>query len=229
VNFSRFKNWKKGEKGDSKAGMTQLPPAGTAQGGEAALDRPAPEPLPAFARGELLKLARETLVRVTSSRDLPGAEALPPGLGRPQACFVTLTQAGQLRGCVGHIHPRAPLYQAVMENARSAATRDPRFAPVQPMEVPGLRIEISVLSEVKRLTFDSAENLLDQLQPHVDGVVFQWGAHTATFLPQVWEQIPDKIAFLNRLAQKAGCHASAWRDPGSVISVYQVEAFHEPE
>jgi len=124
---------------------------------------------------------------------------------------VTLTENGELRGCIGHILPQESLYQAVEDNARNAATRDPRFPPVQPGEAGKIKIEISVLTEPQPLRFSSPEDLLNKLKPDEDGVVLQIGSRGATFLPQVWEQIPDKVEFLNHLSEKAGCAPNDWR------------------
>jgi AmmeMemoRadiSam system protein A len=116
-----------------------------------------------------------------------------------------------------------------MENARSAALRDFRFSPVTPDEAGTLHIEISVLTEPASLKFDSPDDLLKKLQPHKDGVVLTISGRGATFLPQVWEQIPDKAEFLNHLSQKAGCAPTAWRGSDVSVSIYHVEAFEEPK
>jgi AmmeMemoRadiSam system protein A len=168
---------------------------------------------------------------VVTAGKLPEADpgAWPEKFRQPKGCFVTLTKGGKLRGCIGHIVPVEPLYKAVMQNAESAARRDYRFNPVQPNELDQLSIEVSVLTEPQPLAFSSPEDLLARLQPHQDGVVLQVGGHQATFLPQVWEQIPDKVGFLNALAQKAGAPPSAWREPGATVSIYHVEAFKESE
>ena len=178
----------------------------------------------------LLKLARQSLERVLST----GGEApdldlavLTPRLREKRACFVTLMNAGILRGCVGHIHAVEPLCQAVAHNAREAALRDPRFSPVKPDELPGLRIEISVLSELQPLAFSSPEDLLNKLTPKQDGVLLKIGYRIATFLPQVWAHVPKKDEFLNQLAEKAGCPASAWRGPETSVSIYTAESFEE--
>jgi AmmeMemoRadiSam system protein A len=107
--------------------------------------------------------------------------------------------------------------------------RDPRFPPVRPDEVKGIHIEISVLTEPQPLSFSSPEDLLNKLQPGQDGVVLQIGPNRATFLPQVWEQLPDKVQFLNDLAQKAGCAPGDWRGKNVSVSIYHAEAFGEPE
>jgi len=140
-----------------------------------------------------------------------------------------LTENGALRGCIGYIEPRVALYQAVLDNARNAATRDPRFRPVRPEEVNKIKIEISVLTVPQPLPFKSPDDLLNKLQPGEDGVVLRIGPAEATFLPQVWEQLPDKVQFLNQLAQKAGCAPDDWRGRNVSVSIYHAEAFHEPE
>jgi AmmeMemoRadiSam system protein A len=142
---------------------------------------------------------------------------------------VTLTENGELRGCIGHIVPQEALYQAVVDNARNAATRDPRFEPVRPEEVKRIKIEISVLTEPQPLGFSSPEELLNKLEPGEDGVVLRIGSRGATYLPQVWEQLPDKVQFLNHLAEKAGCAPDDWRGRNVSVSIYHVEAFAEPE
>ncbi len=181
----------------------------------------------------LLDLARRTLTCVATNPDLSGFEAnargMPPQLSETKACFVTLTENGELRGCIGHISPQEPLYQAVVDNARNAAIHDPRFLPVQPGEAAKIKIEISVLTEPKPLPFTSPEDLLAKLQPGKDGVVLKLGGGSATFLPQVWEQLPDKVEFLNRLSEKAGCAPGDWRKPGTSVLIYHVEAFKESE
>jgi AmmeMemoRadiSam system protein A len=100
---------------------------------------------------------------------------------------------------------------------------------VTPREVSQLEIEISVLTEPQPLFFSSPEDLLRRLRPGVDGVVLQLGGRGATYLPQVWEQIPDREDFLNNLAEKAGCAPSAWREPGTSVLIYHVESFKESD
>jgi MEMO1 family protein len=192
---------------------------------------PTPGRIAAPERKFLLELARRALVQAATNSESPGPEVnlagLDPILGQPGACFVTLTENGSLRGCIGHIQPQEPLCQAVLHNARNAATRDPRFPPVQPEEVGRMHIEISVLTEPEPLTFGAPEELLAKLRAGEDGVLLKIGARGATFLPQVWAQIPDKTEFLDQLSRKAGCEPSAWRGPDVSISIYHVEAFEE--
>jgi AmmeMemoRadiSam system protein A len=177
----------------------------------------------------LLELARKTVKQVASRGALPDVDSskLSSRLKEPKGCFVTLTKRGALRGCIGHIFPKEPLYKAVIENAQSAAINDYRFPPVTADEVDKLALEVSVLTEPKPLSFTSPEDLLAKLQPHKDGVVLQIGMQRATYLPQVWEQISDKVSFLNSLSQKAGCPANAWRSPGVSVLIYHAQAFHE--
>lgn len=183
----------------------------------------------AAERTRLLDLARQTLREVTAGGRLPTVDParLEPRLLEPRGCFVTLTRHGALRGCIGNLEPQGPLYRAVLDNARSAAIRDPRFPPVKTDEVDSLEIEISILTKPEPLAFDSPEDLLAKLAPHRDGVVLQLGSRTATFLPQVWEQIADKTRFLEALSQKAGADRDAWRRPDTRVLTYRVEAFHE--
>jgi AmmeMemoRadiSam system protein A len=187
------------------------------------------ENLAAAERKFLLELARETLTRVTAEDNLPevAAEDLPPKLREKKACFVTLTKGGALRGCIGHLTALEPLYEAVAENARNAAMRDPRFPPVEPGELDQIKIEISVLTEPQPLAFSSPDDLLSKLHPNEDGVLLHIGSRTATFLPQVWAQVPDKVEFLTHLSQKAGCERSAWRGKDVSVSIYHVECFEE--
>lgn len=188
-------------------------------------------PLSADERRLLLALARETLRRCTAGEPPPEVDPchLPARLTEPAACFVTLTRAGELRGCIGTLEPRWPLWRAVMENTVAAALRDRRFAPVGPAEIANLRIEISRLSPLRELTFSRPSELLERLAPGRDGVVLELAGRRATFLPQVWEKLPAKTLFLEQLARKAGLPPDAWRHPEARVWVYTVEHFAEPD
>jgi hypothetical protein len=177
----------------------------------------------------MLELARRTLTEVVNGRKAPALaeKDVPENLRADKGCFVTLTINGQLRGCIGHIIAMEALYKAVMDNAQHAALQDYRFNPVRPEEVAKIHIEISVLTKPEPLKFDSSDDLLKKLQPHKDGVVLKIGNRSSTFLPQVWEQLPDKVEFLNHLAAKSGNAQAAWREPGTQVSIYHVEAFEE--
>jgi hypothetical protein len=195
------------------------------------VQQPKEQKLTALEHRTLLELARKTITEVVTKGRLPEIDpaAMSGGLSEKKACFVTLTKHGSLRGCIGQIMPREPLYQAVMESARSAAVEDPRFMPVQSDELDKIEIEISVLTVPKPLPFSSWQDLLGKLRPNTDGVILQIGSRSATYLPQVWEQIPDKEAFMNSLAQKAGCDRDAWKTGPTTVLTYQVEAFKESE
>ena len=180
-------------------------------------------------RGVLLQLARESIESVARGQDPPrvDTDAVPEALQRPGASFVTLNKGANLRGCVGSLEARRSLVLDVQENGLGAAFRDPRFAPVRPEEVPDLHIEISVLSEPRRLAYSSTQELLGSIRPGVDGVVVERDWHRATFLPQVWEKLPEKDLFLERLCLKAGLLADAYRRGDLDVFTYQVEKFTE--
>jgi MEMO1 family protein len=190
---------------------------------------PGRESLGTSDRKLMLELARRTVASVATNGPLPSLQApdVSSSLTETKGCFVTLTEGGALRGCIGHIVPQEPLYLAVRDNAQSAALRDPRFNPVRPDEVSKIHIEISVLTRPEPLPFKSPEDLLNKLRPYEDGVVIQIGSRGATFLPQVWAQIPDKVEFLNHLSEKAGCAPSDWRGKDTSVSIYHVESFEE--
>ncbi len=177
-------------------------------------------------RQTLLRVAREVVRAHLEARSprLPVSDS--PALRVPRACFVTLHREGALRGCVGTLTPRGTLWDAVAQNARAAAFEDPRFEPVTAEEEPALHIEISVLTEPEALAFASPEALLAALKPGIDGVLLRAGRHQATFLPQVWEQLPDPQTFLEHLSRKAG-RPGIWRTTGTEILTYRVEAFEE--
>lgn len=126
------------------------------------------------------------------------------------ACFVTLTQRGELRGCIGTLEAHRPLLQDVRANAVAAAFRDPRFAPLSARELGQTEVEVSLLSPMQALAFASQADALAQLRPGVDGVVFEYGARRSTFLPQVWEQLPDVDDFMAYLKRKAGLPTDFW-------------------
>lgn len=142
------------------------------------------------------------------------------------ATFVTLQMRGELRGCVGSLLAHKTLREDVETNARAAAFHDPRFAPLSRREYPGIEIEVSLLSPMEKISFESQKHLLTLLRPGVDGVVLEYGWQRGTFLPQVWEQLPDPKTFLAHLKQKAGLPADFWGG-GIQISRYTVEKWRE--
>ncbi len=182
-------------------------------------------------RRYLLRLARETIGRALEGKSPPPVDlnAVSEDLRRPGASFVTLTIDGQLRGCIGSIEPRRPLVLDVQENALAAAFRDPRFWPLTPEEFDRVRIEVSVLTPPQPLPYRDGADLIAKLRPGVDGVIIERGWQRATFLPQVWEKLPDPREFLAHLCLKAGLPPDDYRRPGLKVFTYQVEKFEEGE
>lgn len=180
-------------------------------------------------RQRLIALARDAITRSVQRRELAPLDlnALSENVRRNGASFVTLTKHGELRGCIGSLEARRPLVEDVRENAISAAFHDPRFSPVRPGELDDLRVEISVLSAPQPLSYDGPDDLIAKLRPGVDGVVIESGWNRATFLPQVWEKIPDPHQFMEHLCRKAYLPADAYQRPGLDVYTYQVEKFQE--
>jgi AmmeMemoRadiSam system protein A len=170
----------------------------------------------------LLAIARESIVRGDEAAVLVanGHEWLRPH----GACFVTLRLDGELRGCIGSIDARRPLGEDVARNARAAAYRDPRFPPVAPAELAHLQLEVSVLSPRQAFAVACESEALARLRPGVDGIALEYGAASATFLPQVWESLPEPEAFLDALRRKAGLPARFWH-PDLRLTRYTVEKF----
>jgi len=128
------------------------------------------------------------------------------------ATFVTLKQAGGLRGCVGSLHPLRALRDDVRANAVAAAFRDPRFPPLEATEFPTTSLEVSLLSAEERIAVACERELLAQLRPGVDGVILEYGRHRATLLPQVWQNVTDRRDFLAALKLKAGLPEDFWSE-----------------
>lgn len=148
----------------------------------------------------------------------------PAWLDEPAATFVTLTLRRQLRGCIGSLEAYRSLYDDVTQNARAAAFGDPRFPRLAADELPAVSIEISLLTAPQPLLFRSEADALRRLRPGIDGVIFQYAGRRATFLPQVWNQLPEPREFLAHLKRKAGFSADLPLDDAR-LEVYQVEVF----
>ncbi len=162
----------------------------------------------------LLQLARES-IRYGARHGRPPAldlQQLPPPLRERRATFVTLQEHGQLRGCIGSLEAQRPLAEDVIQNAFAAAFQDPRFPPVTEKEVDELEIHISVLSPLEEIEFESEQDLLSQIRPGIDGLLLEEGRHRGTFLPAVWESLPDPLDFLRHLKLKAGLPPDYWSD-----------------
>lgn len=180
----------------------------------------------------LLWLARETIGRQLGmpARE-PGtdiaARLLDAELQRKRGTFVTLKEHGELRGCIGSLAAIDSIVEGVKRNALHAAFDDSRFRPVEKNEFAAIEVEISILTEPTPLTYASAEELLRTLQVGIDGVILRKGVQGATFLPQVWEQLPEPKDFLSHLCRKAGLPADAWRSGNLEVSTYRVQYFAE--
>jgi len=172
----------------------------------------------------LLDIARKSLVACVTKKEMVSVD-VPDILKENRGCFVTLTINNALRGCIGYIEPIMPLYKAVIENARNAALSDPRFDPVMVSELDKICIEVSVLTVPVPLDVNDADDLLKKLRPQIDGVILSYHGAQSTFLPQVWEQLPDKIQFLQHLSMKAGLPSDGWKKAS--FKIYQAEHFKE--
>jgi AmmeMemoRadiSam system protein A len=177
----------------------------------------------------LLRLARAALEHAVQRKDLAPIDLadLPERLRAPGASFVTLTKGTILRGCIGSIKATIPLVEDVRQHAVDAALHDYRFSPVRPEEVQDIEIEVSVLSSPKPLEYTRGEDLPKLLNPGVDGVILVKGNRRATFLPQVWDKVPQADHFLDRLCEKAFLPPGAWREGQLQVFTYHVECFHE--
>jgi hypothetical protein len=174
----------------------------------------------------LLNLARNA---IAGHFGLPGAATVDlPELHENGATFVTLTQRGELRGCIGSLQAWRPLLQDVQDNARNAAFRDPRFSPLRKEELPITRVEVSLLTPAEPMSFHDEADALAQLRPEIDGVIFSASGRRSTFLPQVWEQLPDPAVFMAHLKQKAGLPAGYW-GPDVRLERYAVKKWKEEQ
>jgi AmmeMemoRadiSam system protein A len=182
--------------------LSKEPGASPAPVRNGASSQQAGKDLPGEVKSFLLKLARQSL-----------------------EASVTLTINGNLRGCIGYIEGIKPLFEAVIDNAENAALSDPRFPSVTPGELSRIRVEISVLTHPEPLDYKDPQDLLNKLMPNIDGIILQNNFHQSTFLPQVWEQLPDKVQFLEHLSIKGGMPADGWKT--ATVKRYRAIHFQE--
>ena len=177
----------------------------------------------------ILKLARDALRTAVEKGRLPSIDLspYPAELQKLGASFVTLTKHDALRGCIGALEARVPLAEDIRQHAAAAALQDYRFAVVERDEVDEIRIEVSILTDPKPLSYKNPQNLIESLRPMVDGVIISDGLRRATFLPQVWEKIPSPPLFLSMLCEKASLPSDAWQTMNLEVYTYQVETIHE--
>lgn len=176
---------------------------------------------------DLLDLARRSILAVIKGQNPPEVELcdFSPTLREHGACFVTLTLAGRLRGCVGSLEAERALVHEVQEKAVCAAFKDFRFSPLQEEEYPELGIEISCLTPPEPLDYEHPEQLVERLHPGQDGVILSDGPRKATFLPQVWDKLSTPEEFLNRLCLKMGARPDLWKRRPLQVETYQVVKF----
>jgi AmmeMemoRadiSam system protein A len=190
-----------------------------------------PSPLSEQEKRLGLELARQSITAAANRQPSPQVdlEEMPDNLKAQGACFVTLRKRDTkaLRGCTGVLVARIPLAEEIVKTAAQSALFDPRFEPVRPSELDGIEIEISILTPPQKLTIVDPAELPQMIRPGIDGVTLYRGMHKATFLPQVWERVPDPVTFLEMLSQKMGLDRNAWKKPGIEVEVYQVEEFSE--
>ena len=177
----------------------------------------------------LLKVARDSIAKaVIGEKLLPITLAdYPPNLQEDGVTFVTLTKAGKLRGCIGALEPYQALVLDVQEHAAAAAMNDYRFPNVREEELPQIKIEISRLTPIRPLLYSTPQELMGLLRVKEDGVLIKYDGRRATFLPQVWEQVPDPAKFLSQLCMKMGMRPELWREQELEVFTYQVEKFEE--
>jgi AmmeMemoRadiSam system protein B/AmmeMemoRadiSam system protein A len=184
-----------------------------------------PEATSSNVDGKVLLSIARAAISTALGRTMNASEEAP-WLFEPGACFVTLTQSHQLRGCIGSLQAHRSLMADVKANAVAAALHDSRFAPLTLAELHLTDVEISVLSAMQPLAWTSEADALSQLRPGVDGVVFGFGHHHSTFLPQVWEQLPTAQIFMAHLKHKAGLPPDFW-DEGVQLQRYTVSKWKE--
>jgi uncharacterized protein len=173
---------------------------------------------------ELLKLAREAIKLNFIGQSPEVSKEIKQKYSEKKACFVTLILDGDLRGCIGSLDAHQELYKDVIDNAINAGFHDFRFGPLEEDELDEIIIEISILSTPLELKYNSEKDLLDKINKNM-GLILKKGSYQATFLPQVWEELPDKVEFLEHLSKKAGLKKDDWKK--AEIGYYTVEEIKE--
>ncbi|MGC8880739.1 MAG: AmmeMemoRadiSam system protein A [Minisyncoccia bacterium] len=177
----------------------------------------------------LLNLSRRTLEKYLKEKSILAVDEDSlsfPILKEKKGIFITLLKNNKLRGCIGNLRGDKPVYQAIIENTLAAALFDPRFSPLEENELKDLKIEISLLSELKPLPYTQEKELLKYLKKKKPGIVIKKNLKEATFLPQVWKELKDPEEFLSQVCLKAGLSAEAWKKRGIEIFEYEVEKIY---
>lgn len=188
------------------------------------MKNPATPPTHTEAASTLLPIARASIAGQLGKTH--PADENADWLRAPGASFITLNLQKKLRGCIGSLKAHRPLLDDIKANALAAAFKDPRFKPLTIDEYDHIEVEISLLSPLTALHFTDETAALAQLRPHVHGVIFEYGHHRSTYLPQVWDSFPDPAMFLATLRQKAGLPPNFW-EPGVKLHTYTVTKFSE--
>jgi len=177
----------------------------------------------------LLKIAREAIISAVNGKlpDQIDLKKFSKELQADGASFVTVTNKGKLRGCIGALEAYQPLAVDVQEHAVAAALEDYRFNPVSADEIALINIEISWLTPLNKLDYSDSKDLIGKLRPGIDGVLIKDGSRRATFLPQVWGQISNCEEFLSHLCMKMGAQSNLWQQKHLDVFIYQVEEFKE--
>lgn len=176
----------------------------------------------------LLPIARAAIARVLQAPHIIATDETAPWLTESGASFITLTQSGELRGCIGTLQAHRSLLADVKSNAVSAALRDTRFLPLTREEFATVQVEVSLLTTPQPLGFADEADALAQLRPGIDGVVFEYGHYCSTFLPQVWESLAQPYLFLAMLKRKAGLPDNFWAEDIK-LSRYTVTKWREAD
>jgi AmmeMemoRadiSam system protein A len=177
----------------------------------------------------LLHVARQVLMEQFGQEMQPAENRDDPELRQQHGVFVTLTKQGMLRGCIGSLLGLEPLLDGVRRQTINAAFHDHRFPPLTAEEVPDVHIAISVLSQPQVLHYSDADELIQKLRPRIDGVILKQGQAGATFLPQVWNELPNPKVFLRQLCRKAGLASTAWQTGDLTVQTYQATCFAEKD
>jgi AmmeMemoRadiSam system protein A len=180
----------------------------------------------------LIRVARVTIAARLGlsdpvSRVIPEHELADPAFREQRGTFVTLKIRNQLRGCMGCLTPSETILEGIQRNAINAAFNDPRFPPLSASELAEAEIEVSILTNPRELVYAGGDDLLKKLRPSIDGAIISKGMARATFLPQVWEQLPRTEDFLAHLCRKAGLSPDEWKKGELGVATYQVQYFHE--
>lgn len=177
----------------------------------------------------LLKLARQTILSQLGQEDEESGsfktEVSKKILEEKRGIFVSLHKKRDLRGCIGNIEPVKTVFEGVVDNARQAAFNDSRFSLLSYEELKDTTIEVSILTRPEIVDYADAEDLIAKIRPDIDGVMIKKHYHSATFLPQVWEQLKDHKTFLSHLCMKAGLSLDEWKSGDLIVSTYQVQSF----